>query len=369
MDGGEILQGRGGMIGFLKDMRDRIRGAGDYAITVPPMDGTLLPNNDLEAAPVLVKAEDPGHLGVSDNRLWFASGSRIMRMVKDGAPEEALACDAQITALAIGPDARPCVAFADGTWSMPEGYSLDALPEKARRCITSMCFGADGACFVAVGSTENVAADWARDLLERRNSGSVWKLTTDGKAVRLADRLSWPAGLLAVEGGVLASEASRARVIRIGADGAATPVLSNLPGYPAGLARASDGGFHLCIMAPRNQLIEFILREREFVHDMIAETDREHWIAPSLNPPDSFLEPLQGGALKQLGIMKPWAPSRSGGLVIRLSAEFVPTGSHHSRADGRNHGTMSCIEWDGSLIVSSHGNDRLLKLPLEGGSA
>jgi hypothetical protein len=348
------------MIGALKDLRDRVRGAGAYAITVPPMDGVLRPNNDLEQADVLAHLPDPGSICEADGVLWVTSGAELCRVTGAGV-ETVRSFASPITAMTVGP-AGPLVVCADG---QAYGLSLDGLPETAWRCVTAVCPDGQGGVLVAVGSLDNSANAWVKDLMERRNSGSVWRVK-DGKATCLAKGLAWPAGLLSDGDGVLVTEASRARLIRI-AKGV-SPVLTNLPGYPAGLVRASEGGFFLTVMAPRNQLIEFILRERDFVREMIATTDPAYWIAPSLYPPTSFLEPLQGGALKQLGIMKPWAPSRSIGLVIHLNADFIPTRSHHSRADGRNHGTTACAEWQGALIVASRGNNRLLRLPLTGGA-
>lgn len=357
------------MIGYLRNLRDRMRGGGAYAINLPPLDGTLRPNNDLEEASVLAQATAPSHLCVAEDDLWFASGSQVMRMAAGGQAEPVQSFSKEITALAVASADQMFVALGDGSMALPQGYSCETLPEAARRCVTAICLGQNGDAFIAIGATNNVASDWSKDLLERGQSGSVWRLGPDGSASCLAEGLAWPAGLLVQGGGLLVSEASRARLIRIENDGHISAVLSNLPGYPAGISPAASGGYRLCIMAPRNQLIEFILREREFVDEMIATTDREHWIAPSLKAPASFLEPLQGGAMKQLGIMKPWAPSRSTGLVICLNQDFVPTQSHHSRADGKNHGTTSSTEWNAALIVASYGNGQLLRLPQQGDRA
>ena len=38
-------------------------------------------------------------------------------------------------------------------------------------------------------------------------------------------------------------------------------MLDELPGYPARLSPAQDGGFWLAVFAGRTQLIEFVLRE------------------------------------------------------------------------------------------------------------
>ncbi len=67
----------------------------------------------------------------------------------------------------------------------------------------------------------------------------------------------------------------------------------------------------------------------------------------------SFLEPLQSGGVKTMGIHKPWSPSRSYGLVVRLDDELQPVASFHSRANGRRHGITSAIEAGGQVLAAS----------------
>jgi hypothetical protein len=110
-------------------------------------------------------------------------------------------------------------------------------------------------------------------------------------------------------------------------------------------------------------LIEFVLRENGFRRRMLNEIDPDYWIAPALANGRSFLEPIQGGALKQMGVLKPWAPSRSYGLIIKLDAGFEPVLSLHSRADGTRHGTTSVVEHSGNLLVASKGGDVILSFP------
>jgi hypothetical protein len=92
----------------------------------------------------------------------------------------------------------------------------------------------------------------------------------------------------------------------------------------------------------------------------MREVAPAHWIAPTLRAGRSFKEPMQGGAVKTLGIFKPWAPSRSYGLVVRLDRRFTPLSSLHSRADGKRHGVTSCLEIDGELLVACKGDDVLV---------
>jgi hypothetical protein len=74
---------------------------------------------------------------------------------------------------------------------------------------------------------------------------------------------------------------------------------------------------------------------------------------------------MQVGELKQLGILKPWAPARSYGLVVRLDGEQEPQSSLHSRADGRRHGITSCVEIGSRLLATSKGGDAIVSIPLE----
>ena len=98
-------------------------------------------------------------------------------------------------------------------------------------------------------------------------------------------------------------------------------MLDHLPVYPSRLSPASAGGFWLTAFAARTQLVEFVLRENAYRRRMMAEIDPEYWIAPKLKSGQSFLEPMQGAHIKTMGVVKPWAPPRSYGLVIRLDAE------------------------------------------------
>src|SRR6185437_5060130 len=53
--------------------------------------------------------------------------------------------------------------------------------------------------------------------------------------------------------------------------------------------------------------------------------------------------------------VKPWAPPRSYGLVIRLNESGVPLYAIHSRVDGVNHGIVSAVEFDGALFELKRG--------------
>ena len=62
--------------------------------------------------------------------------------------------------------------------------------------------------------------------------------------------------------------------------------------------------------------------------------------------------------------MKPWAPPRSYGLVVRLDTNLQPLYSLHSRVGGRNHGVVAAVEKGDDLFVLCKGAGRILRMPL-----
>jgi hypothetical protein len=176
--------------------------------------------------------------------------------------------------------------------------------------------------------------------------------------------LGYAFGARAAGGEVLVSESWRHRLIAVRLDGSTRIVHSHLPVYPSRLSPASSGGYWLTAFIARSLLVEFVLREPAFRKRMMAEIEPEFWVAPHLRSGHSFKEPLQGAHIKTMGVIKPWAPPRSYGLVIRLDSNGAPLYSLHSRVDGTNHGVVSAIEVNGELLMIAKGPGRILKLPV-----
>jgi hypothetical protein len=87
------------------------------------------------------------------------------------------------------------------------------------------------------------------------------------------------------------------------------------------------------------------------------------WMAPALASSGRFEEPLQGSGLKQMGMLKPWAATRSYGLIVRCDEAMQPLHSYHSRADGVIHGVTSACEDREDLLVGAKGPGVLVRLP------
>ena len=67
------------MLKPFRDAFDRFFGDGRYAITVPPMDGPLVPNSELDAATVIARLSNPDNLVCAGDRVYFSSSDQIDR--------------------------------------------------------------------------------------------------------------------------------------------------------------------------------------------------------------------------------------------------------------------------------------------------
>lgn len=355
----------------MRNWIDRFLGRGEAAVTVPPLDGALKPNNRLEDAAIAIAVTAPDNLVALGDAVIHSSSAELYRQPVDGSAASAFAtAGGPVSALALGADGTIAVAAAGAiTFLKATGETVGDLSAGKQDWsgVTAMDFAPDGALWVTIGSSKNRLDDWQRDLLDGESAGSLWRLDPrTGDARRIADRLAYPNGVVVeADGAIIVSEAWRKRLVRIGAGGEIRDqVMEDLPGYPARIGRSTGGGYWLSIFAPRSPLIEFVLREPVYRKAMMAEVDKEFWIAPALRSGRSFREPMQGGALKQMGILKPWAPTRSYGLVVELGPDFVPLRSFHSRTGGKRHGVTSAAEAGGRLWVAAKGGDELVAIDL-----
>lgn len=349
---------------------DRMLGRGAHAVTVPPMDGPLRPNSLLDQASGLANVASPDNLTPWRGNLLFSSGPELHALdVATGAVQQMGRQEGHVCAIAALPDGKALAALAGGGLRMlgRESVAASVLADGERRVIrhpTAMLAGPDGTVLVTEGSSEHSPAQWRADLLQGKATGGLWALDRwDAPARLLAAGMAWPCGIARHrDGSIVVSEAWAHRLVRIDERGRRTVILGDLPGYPSRIAPAADGGWWLCLFAPRSQLVEFVLREREYREQMVAQIPERYWVAPALSSGQDFREPMQGGAIKSMGRLKPWAPTRSYGLVCKLDADFQPQWSAHSRADGRRHGVTSVLELDGRLYVGCQGGGEIVSL-------
>ena len=359
------------MFDALSHLKGLIFGNRDENLSIPIMDGALKPNNILENAPVL--AERPGleDLAVGpDGELYAACGSSVVQVTADGAFIEAARFDRDVTALAVLADGRLVVGLGNAVvldaGRSGGGTVIDKADGQRFNAVNALSLKADGTLLITDGSTARPYGQWSHDLLEKGHSGRLFELDPKGgRASLIAAGLGYAFGAVADGAGrVLVSEPWRHQVSAVSGRDKPAPVLPAIPGYPSRIVPAKGGGFWLSVFACRTQLVEFVLCETDFRREMMRTVDPRYWVAPALSSGADFLEPLQGGGVKQMGILKPWAPPRSYGLIIRLSPDLVPTLSLHSRVGGKHHGIVAVAERGDDLFVLSKGAGRILKLSL-----
>jgi hypothetical protein len=359
------------MIGLLRRSLDQIRGTGEASVTIPSMDGAFRPNSLLDEAEVVANIEAPDNLAHDGTRTLLTSGSSLLTLeeaAKTTRRRSIFAFESPISALAAHPSGTLAIGLEDGQIMLHGGrYDGRLITKAADRplvCLTALAFADPQTLIVALGSRTNPPRSWKRDLMQRNASGSVWKFDLEsGSAGLLADRMAYPYGLAPLASGrVIVSEAWRHRLVSVGADGKSEVALGDLPGYPSRISPNRNGGYWLCLFAPRRQMIEFVLREPDFLKQMVRDVPEEFWMAPALSSGHSFEEPLQGGAVRHLGINKPWAPTRSYGMLVELNEAFSPLRSAHSRADGKRHGLTSSLSLGEKVLVASKGGGVTLSL-------
>lgn len=358
------------MIAALRDFTDRVFGRGNAAITVPPFDGALKPNQILESAEIVAELAQSNDLASHGDTLYLAEGSTVLRHAAGGM-QLIGHFDREVTALCALPDGRLAVAL-DGreirVFSAADGAGpRDVVISGAgMMAVNALAATPSGGLLASDGSASYPASSWAHDLMSHGHSGRVLAIDIATKQIQvLVSGLRYAFGVAPSGDGAIVSESWRHRLLTVGAKGAGRALLDNLPVYPSRLCPAADGGFWLTAFTGRTQLVEFVLRENAYRRRMMQEIDPEFWVAPRLNSGNSFREPMQGAHLKTMGVVKPWAPPRSYGLVIRLGSDCAPRYSLHSRVDGRNHGIVAAAEVDNALYVLSKGAGRLLRLPLK----
>lgn len=333
-------------------------------LSVPILDGAFKPNNLLEQADVVLERPGLEDMALApDGTLHLACGTELLALAADGTARSVSRFGAGITALAFLADGRWVVGLGDRVEI--EGGSAPVIEGGGRpfRAITALSPMRDGRVLVCDGSARHPLDHWQFDLMDKQPSGRLVALKpASGEGETLARRLAWPYGAHQDAGGtILFSESWRHR-LRMAGGGDAT---AELPGYPARMTPTGDGGFWLSLFSARMQIVEFVLSEDGFRRDMMATIDPKYWISPAYASGQDFLEPMQSGGVKQMGILKPWAPPRSYGLAVRFNADRSPMFSIHSRVGGRNHGVVTTLERGDEVLALSKGAGRVLRLSLE----
>lgn len=343
----------------------------------PPLDGPLKPNDEIESFVVVTNAlEKPDDIAIDRaGNLYVSTGNRVMHRSCDGNGEWMVL--AEFEGLAGGLNFHPngrLMVCVDGKGLVlvdreNEQVWVDKAGEEPIRCPTSAITGPDGKIYITDGSLYHNAKDWCYDLMKKCRTGRLILYDPErDKTEVLLSGLGYPYGLTITHDGLslIINESWEHRVLSYPLEDiqpvTQKRVIPNLPGYPARIVPSSEGGYWMSLPAMRTHLVELVLTEGKFRKEMIKNIENpEYWLAPTLSSGNDFLEPLQGGAIRQLGIVKPWAPPRSYGLVIKLDQDFDFIESYHSRPNGKRHGITGLCEYNGYLYIVSKGDSLVLK--------
>jgi hypothetical protein len=355
------------MFDKFKRAGNRFFGLGESDTSVPVFDGALKPNNVLDSAEVFLEQQGLEDMVVdSKGRLVVASGKELSVVEMNGNIQKIATLPNLIQAITsygngLVVATSEGLSFFEGEY---DGKQVSTFEDQPAKCITALCEGPDGELLIAQGSINTEYENWATDLLSLGKTGRLISYQPKLGAIKVrAKGLGYCYGVCSDELRTVFSE-SWAHRVSIFSDEKTESGLSHIPGYPSRISKASDGGYWLTIFAPRSQLLEFVLNENDFRTEMMQTVEPKYWIAPALSSGKDFLEPLQQGGVRQMGVLKPWAPARSYGLVLRLSPHLVPMFSLHSRVGGLHHGVVSALEFEGALLVLSKGAERILRVPL-----
>ena len=335
------------------------------ARSAPPtmtLEGVLGPNDRLEQASGM-RVDRPEALSVSpDGRLLCSSGDRVLALARWGAAPEAWAeIGTPISALCCSPGGLVAVGTVDGGLSVRDaggrplpGWSLPADVRSVSDC-------------VFVSEEELLVVDSGYRSDEPLLSLAPWDEVARGRllAIRrlgeprvLVAGLHCPLGVcLDVDGSPLVSLFERACIV----DASGRVRQSGYPGY-LGRVRRTPGGFVLACLSRRDPLIEFLKTEPAFVAEMKAKIAPRHWLAPLATPEFSHDFPIELGATRLFGEVKPWAPSFSYGLVVELDERLMPVASAHARANGTRHAVSDVATWNGELVAVAQASGELLNL-------
>lgn len=344
---------------------------GDAGISVPAMDGVLKPNMALDGAEHVFQLPGIDDLAFLEGTVVASAGSALYEVpAKPGRKKARLVASFEneigfVTALEDGSLAVGILGQGVQIGHPGKFRHIDLAPEISAG-MTAAAVLPDGRLAICIGSRGSAAADWKRDLMEHGQSGQVLLLDLkSGEQQLVADRLAYPYGIaLHPDGRLIVSESWRHRIIALDIRGGEPPqiLLEDLPAYSSRVTPALDGGFWLALFAPRRQLFEFVLREDGFRQDMMANVPPEEWVGPSLAASSRYDHPLQQGSVRQMGVLKPWAPSSSYGLIVKCDASMRPVESWHSRADGRMHGITAVCETGNAVFAAAKGPGILLSL-------
>lgn len=338
---------------------------------VPPLDGAFQPNEVLEHLRIVRSdLEAPDDFAINaDGTVCVSSRNHVYRLSGEDFTKKTIVAefDGQAGGLNVLSGGQLMVCIGNKGLAIVEKNGrktwIKEAGGKAIKCPNSAVADSDGNIYLVDGSLHHKPSDWVRDLMEKRSNGRLIRYDRKGeKCDVLLEDMGYPNGLCISHDGkwLIVTESWNHTLSRYPLDdirtGTQKTLIPNMPGYPGRIVPAADGGYWMCLFGMRTELVELVLTESDFRKEMMATSEPAHWIAPSLCYDRDPYEYCQIGAVRALGYLKPWAPPRSYGLVVKLNNDFEITKSFHSRSNGLRHGITGLCDHENRLFISSKGH-------------
>lgn len=148
----------------------------------------------------------------------------------------------------------------------------------------------DGRIFFSEATVRYDMHEWSVDCLESRGNGRIICFDPNAGTTRtVLKNLVFPNGICMTHDGqsFLFAETWACRISRYWFDGpkkgTVEPVISDLPGYPDNINRASDGTYWLALVGIRTPAFDLALKMPGFRRRMARRVAPDEWLYPNIN--------------------------------------------------------------------------------------
>jgi ribose transport system permease protein len=167
---------------------------------------------------------------------------------------------------------------------------LSVIDDSRLRLADDLDIAPDGRVFFSEATIRYEMHEWPVDCLESRGNGRIICYDPNTGSTRtVLKNLVFPNGICMMHDGqsFLFAETWACRVSRYWFDGPrkgeVEPVISDLPGYPDNINRASDGTYWLALVGMRTPAFDLALKMPGFRKRMAQRIAPDEWIYPNIN--------------------------------------------------------------------------------------
>jgi ribose transport system permease protein len=184
---------------------------------------------------------------------------------------------------------------------------LSIIDDSRLRLADDLDIAPDGRIFFSEATIRYEMHDWPVDCLESRGNGRIICYDPNSRTTRTVLRnLVFPNGICMAHDGqsFMFAETWACRISRYYFDGPkrgkVESVISDLPGYPDNINRASDGTYWLALVGMRTPSLDLAMTMPGFRRKMARRVAPDEWLYPNINTGCVIRFDEQGNALESL---------------------------------------------------------------------